>query len=419
MPDEHGATWIPDGNYFPNRDGNKPRYIVLHGTAGGTSAVGIGDYFKSTEGGSNPVSAHYVVGLQGEVVQCVNESDGAWSNGVITGASGVSGNGVGNGFHDSWWNSGVNPNLLTVAIEHVKSATDNSTQLTDAQKQASFTLVAHICQRHAIPMRKADAHGGITGHYAIDPVNRARCPGPYPWDELFAFLGQGGGEEQVVLNIQQVANYFVEDTQEQRWYLKLPDTSNHNNNHFIGGDILKYYRTCTNIALNGFSQYGLPLAHEERVPNTKQATTQRFERGVILFDPMKEVDSVPGLPGPCYPSHIDSGPGEDPRIAQLEAELAALQKQPVAPSAPAITPIISATPIAAATSMVPTPAPAAAAPMVPAPTPAAAATPAPAPQTPSPTTQPFPQQPIPVSQMVVNAVKRDVLSPIKRLFSGS
>jgi N-acetyl-anhydromuramyl-L-alanine amidase AmpD len=478
MPDENGAIWSPNNNFFPNRDGYKPSYIVLHGTAGGTNAVAIANYFASTQGTANPVSSHYIVGTDGIVIQCVNERDGAYGNGFVTGASGTSGNGYGNGFHDSWWDSGINPNLLTISIEHVKSATDNSNQLTAAQKLASFTLIQHICQRHNIPMRKADANGGVTGHYAIDPVNRARCPGPFPWNDLFTFLAgapmttlegfpmvsqldgdinaqydcvsasiaaaleyltkqsytsaqvkdavygtnyQGNtdpvkyvdycirhgvwlssingtdntaliratkqqlaqnkpvlltevdpylpadsGETHVVvayacnansitvmdpfiaapvtktdqqwqndlrshqiwtmeqeitvLTIDQASQFFVEVAANQRWHCKQTNID-------IAYGILNYYRTCTQVGLNGLSQYGLPLSSEEGVPNTKQAILQRFERGVIMLDPAHEVDSVPGLSGPCYPAHIDKGPGQDLRLSQLQSQIVQLQEQ--------------------------------------------------------------------------------------------
>jgi hypothetical protein len=72
--------------------------------------------------------------------------------------------------------------------------------LTDAQKASSFQLIKHICERHGIPKRKADATGGITGHASIDPVNRSRCPGPYPWDDLFVYLSQ----EDTVNTIEQL-----------------------------------------------------------------------------------------------------------------------------------------------------------------------------------------------------------------------
>ena len=174
--DENGAIWLPNNNFFPNRKGYQPLYVIVHGTAGFTSAIEVGNYFKSTENTDNPVSSHYIVGLDGEVVQCVNESDGAWANGGVTEG------------HDTWWSTSLNPNLITISVEHVKLSKDNSDELTDAQKEASFLLIQHICDRYDIPYRWADEQGGITGHYSMDPVNRSFCPGPYPWEELFAYL---------------------------------------------------------------------------------------------------------------------------------------------------------------------------------------------------------------------------------------
>lgn len=295
MTDYVGALWIPNNNFFPNRDGYKPSYIVLHGTAGGSSAQAIAEYFASTQGTNNPVSANYVVGQDGTVVQCNSEQDGAWANGFISGQSGTSGDGVGNGFHDSWWDSGINPNLLTISIEHVKSATDNSNQLTDAQKQASFKLIRDICSRHNIPMRKADTLGGITGHYAIDPVNRAECPGPYPWDELWQFLAQG---DESVLDISQASQYFIETVPGQRWHCK-------STGYDIAFGILTYYRTCTQTGLNGLSQFGLPTSAEQPLQGVAGGTYQVFERGVVVYDVNHAADSVPGVSGPCYPGHID------------------------------------------------------------------------------------------------------------------
>jgi N-acetyl-anhydromuramyl-L-alanine amidase AmpD len=162
---------IPNNNFFYNRSGYIPRYVVVHGTAGGTSAEAIARYFQTVF-----ISSHYVIGTDGEVVQCVLESDGAWANGGITTG------------HDPWWTPEINPNNLTIAIEHCKPAQDNSSVLTDAQKQSSFQLIKDICDRWNIPKQWADESGGITGHFSIDPVNRSHCPGPFPFDELFTFL---------------------------------------------------------------------------------------------------------------------------------------------------------------------------------------------------------------------------------------
>jgi N-acetyl-anhydromuramyl-L-alanine amidase AmpD len=179
---------MPSPNYS-SRDGATPRWIIVHGTAGFETARQVGTYFGST---ASQVSAHYVVGQgENEIVRCVDESLAAWANGPISGPAGVGGDGV---HHDAWWDQcpqwgGLpNPNPVTISIEHVKPHTDNSDQLTAAQQAASFALILDICKRQRIPMRKADAQGGITGHFSMDPVNRSWRPGPYPWDELWAFL---------------------------------------------------------------------------------------------------------------------------------------------------------------------------------------------------------------------------------------
>jgi N-acetyl-anhydromuramyl-L-alanine amidase AmpD len=186
MIGEPNTQFFEAANHWDGREGQAPRYIILHGTAGGSSAQNIAAFFANP---ATQASAHYVIDQGGSIVQCVKEEDAAWANGPITGLPGVSGDGV---HHDSWWDSGINPNLLTIAIEHVKAHTDNSDTLTSAQQASSFRLVQHICERWSIPKRYADAHGGITGHYSMEPLNRSRCPGPYPWNALWAFLKQGG-----------------------------------------------------------------------------------------------------------------------------------------------------------------------------------------------------------------------------------
>jgi len=182
-----------NSNAFPGRYGLKPRWVILHGTAGGTSAQAIAQYFQSTQGSNNPVSAHYAIGQDGQIVQCNAESDGAWANGVVTAG------------HDPWWseNDNPNPNNVTISIEHCKPDDANVTVLTAAQQASSFWLIKDICQRNNIPMRPADVSGGITGHYSIDPINRSRCPGNYDWKALWA---NGGTPPVATQPIQPTAN---------------------------------------------------------------------------------------------------------------------------------------------------------------------------------------------------------------------
>jgi N-acetyl-anhydromuramyl-L-alanine amidase AmpD len=171
--DETQALWIPSQNYFPARAGHHPRWIIIHGTAGFNSAEDVGYYFQQAD-----VSTHYTIGRDGVIVQSVREHDGAWGNGGITEG------------HDSWWSHTINPNNVTISIEHVKPSRDNSDELTEIQKEVSFHLIQRICNRHHIPKQKAHASGGITGHFSMDPVHRSFCPGPYPWEELFSFLSR-------------------------------------------------------------------------------------------------------------------------------------------------------------------------------------------------------------------------------------
>ncbi len=163
--------YVPADNVFI--DQNIPLWVVIHKTASGNTAQDIANFFAHAP---DKRSAHYVVGMDGAVVQCVAEKDGAGANCCLeTG-------------HDSFWPTNINLNWVTISIEHVDPAPDNSTSVTLAQKQASFLLVADICKRHAI------AATNIAGHHSIDPISRARCPGNYPMDELRAYVtSQVGG----------------------------------------------------------------------------------------------------------------------------------------------------------------------------------------------------------------------------------
>lgn len=166
--------WV-DPNYTRNRlfyDCNPNFAIVIHKTAGFSNVDDLGNYFAYTP---LVTSSHYGVGQDGSVAQYVQESDGAAANCCLVGA------------YDPFWNDAptANKNLCTISIEHIDPASDNSTPVTDAQKQASFHLVLDICKRHNIPVSHIKTHG------SIDPVNRARCPGNYPMQELIDFVQKG------------------------------------------------------------------------------------------------------------------------------------------------------------------------------------------------------------------------------------
>lgn len=128
--------YVPADNVFI--DQMIPKWVVIHKTASGGTAQDIANFFAHDP---KMASTHYVVGQDGTVVQCVAEKDGAGGNCCLeTG-------------HDPFWPTNVDLNWFTISIEHVDPASDNSTPLTGAQKQASFLLVADICKRNSIISR--------------------------------------------------------------------------------------------------------------------------------------------------------------------------------------------------------------------------------------------------------------------------
>ncbi len=277
-------------------DNNNHQWVVIHKTAGGTSAQAIAQFFASDP---NMASTHYVVGQDGTIVQCVWEKDGAAGN-CCTSTG-----------HAPYLPTDVNLNWKTVSIEHVDPATDNSTPLTEAQATASFALVKSICSRHNIPMRPGDASGGIIGHCDIDPVNRARCPGNYPWSDLFAYLGEDVSVQITDPVIQQYFNVVNNGTCLQR-----KDTG-----VTMGSGITAFY-----LKYGGPGILRLPDTNEIAVDAQKYpgVVYVEMEACIIIWDPNRLLDNPPSTEG-AYLMHTDSGLGQQLLGGALAQKEQALQ----------------------------------------------------------------------------------------------
>lgn len=321
-------VWRPNPHFWKSRFGLHPKWIIVHGTAGGNSAQNVAGWLERPASES---SVHFIIGRDGLILQTVNLDDSAWGNGGITGIPGKSGDGV---HHDSWWNPKVNPNLLTISIEHVKSTTDNSEGLSDAQKIASFHLIAWICESMGIPKHFADATGGVTGHFSMDPDNRSRCPGNYPWSELWSYLAST--ERPVVpvtpmpvapttkptpvvalppsitLVLPKVAEMF-EDGGKGAWKSKKTG-------FYVHGAILAFYCRFGASAWNGATYLGHPTSNEIVIEDF--LVIQRFENGVVVWNPKRKLAGAPDGAGDVYLLPLDSQYGEDPRLAPLNVVLA-------------------------------------------------------------------------------------------------
>lgn len=138
------------------------------------------NWFKNSASGA---SAHYGIPKNGKVIyQWVADSNRAWANGVVN-----------ESVHTPAWvnqavKDGVNPNDLTVSIEHEGFTGQD---MPEAQYQATLWLHRYLLDKH--PTIKLSREY-IIGHYQIDFVNREFCPGAgFPWDRLITDLLAGSG----------------------------------------------------------------------------------------------------------------------------------------------------------------------------------------------------------------------------------
>jgi cell division protein FtsB len=121
-------------------------------------------------------------------------------------------------------------------------------------------------------------------------------------------------EEQTVIILQNVANYFQESPAGQ-WQCKA-------NGKHIQGEILRFYTSFGGNALCGVTYLGLPITDEinPNVSGHPECRVQGYERGVVAYDPQHALDGAPGA-GSVYLLHIESSP----QYTTIAGKLIALQ----------------------------------------------------------------------------------------------
>ena len=118
------ATWTPSPNFNRGRSGVAVDRIVQHQTDGQPRLDRAVEHLTNANPSGSPVSAHFLIGQAGEIVQLVDTEDTAW--------------------HCSGWNK------RSVGIEHVArtpgelSKDDPGLPLTAAQLAASARLVGWL-----------------------------------------------------------------------------------------------------------------------------------------------------------------------------------------------------------------------------------------------------------------------------------
>jgi N-acetyl-anhydromuramyl-L-alanine amidase AmpD len=186
------ALWVACKNFWPGNKGMD--YVVIHATASGGVQTAMQLATGSEFNDGQTASVHYINNRDtSQVIQVVSEANSAWGNCCATG--------------NSPFDHNVNWNWKSISIENVKYSNDNSEPLTTWQYQNLLDLVRDICHRHTIPLvHGSPTQRGILFHHDLDPVNRARCPGTFPYTTFFQDL-QGGTTTPILTPTHEVAVY--------------------------------------------------------------------------------------------------------------------------------------------------------------------------------------------------------------------
>lgn len=161
------------------------------------------------------------------------------------------------------------------------------------------------------------------GHTAISVwYYETAAANPSLLDAIYAAFPKGEQPMVIDLSTPRVSNYF--EGSSNVWKCKQTG-------FLVGYAILNFYQKFGGDALCGLSWLGLPTSPEVGGIKDKPGVTyQRFERGVLVYDPNRLIDNPPGSTGSVYLAHIDSGIGADPQIADLQNQVTILQQSALA-----------------------------------------------------------------------------------------
>ncbi|WAH63995.1 N-acetylmuramoyl-L-alanine amidase [Xanthomonas hortorum] len=145
------AQWVPSPNY----DTRRPILIVLHFTDQHSVQQSLSTLRGRNSGGR--VSAHYLIGDDGQRYQLVSDDQRAWHGGA------------------GRWGTITDINSASIGIE---LDNDGSAPFAPAQIDSLLILLDDLCTRLRIPRTQ------IVGHEDVAPT-RKNDPGPlFPWKRL-------------------------------------------------------------------------------------------------------------------------------------------------------------------------------------------------------------------------------------------
>jgi N-acetylmuramoyl-L-alanine amidase len=145
------ATWVPSKNFGPRQ----PILIVIHATEQNGVQESLDTLRTANSGG--PVSAHYLVGRDGDRYQLVADGERAWHAGP------------------GRWGTITDVNSASIGIE---LDNDGESDFPPAQVASLVVLLDDLCKRLGIPRTQIVAHADFAPGRKRDPGFR------FPWKQL-------------------------------------------------------------------------------------------------------------------------------------------------------------------------------------------------------------------------------------------
>jgi N-acetylmuramoyl-L-alanine amidase len=145
------AHWAPS----PNHEVRRPILIVIHATEQNSVAESLETLRTENSGG--PVSAHYLIGRDGERYQLVADELRAWHAG------------------GGRWGTITDVNSVSIGIE---LDNDGRSEFPPAQIDSLIVLLEDLCERLYIPRTQIVAHADFAPNRKQDPGTR------FPWKRL-------------------------------------------------------------------------------------------------------------------------------------------------------------------------------------------------------------------------------------------
>lgn len=180
MPDPNDG-WCPFAtrvNTSKFWTGNQGRRAVCIHIAQGSYDAAV-SWLSNAQSNPNS-SSHFVIAKDGRIAQLVSVNDSAWANGLGW-ENGQWVTPSGSPVKPTWQDiiAGVNPNWYTISVEHEGLYTETWTdEMYASNNRLMQWLALQFGSVNGSPFFPYVAHRNVIGHYEIDPVDRANCPGP-------------------------------------------------------------------------------------------------------------------------------------------------------------------------------------------------------------------------------------------------